>query len=179
MRKHIDPSETILMLSILVGAVNMRLTVCGWHKRQLPPKRGRHGPTLIRTGRRHGVVLPPASRKDVRHGAQSGPQVRSAQCLLMTHSGHSTFLARPRLDVYSPGPRIESMEFAKILFGQPLPPAALPWRTPKVTSHAPGQVLTMIIDHRQRPLAFMATRDVVVVRHCGLAAFPPKGVIRS
>src|SRR6185437_9458359 len=42
------------------------------------------------------------------------------------------------------------MEFAQILFGQPLPPAALPWRTPKVTCHAPGQVLTMIIDHRQR-----------------------------
>jgi hypothetical protein len=61
------------------------------------------------------------------------------------------------------------MEFAQILFGQPLPPAALPWRTPKVTCHAPGQVLTLIIDHRQRSLAFMATRDVVVVRHCGLA----------
>ena len=66
------------------------------------------------------------------------------------------------------------MEFAQILFGQPLPPAALPWRTPKVTCHAPGQVLTMIIDHRQRSLAFMATRDVVVVRHCDLAAFPPR-----
>jgi len=66
------------------------------------------------------------------------------------------------------------MEFAKILFGQPLPPAAVPWRTPKVTCHAPGPVLTMIIDHRQRSLAFMATRDVVVVRHCGLAAFPPR-----
>jgi hypothetical protein len=66
------------------------------------------------------------------------------------------------------------MEFAKILFGQPLPPAALAWRTPKVTCHAPGQVLTLIIDLRQRSLAFMATRDVVVVRHCGLAAFPPR-----
>ena len=45
---------------------------------------------------------------------------------------------------------------------------------PKGYMSCTGQVLTMIIDHRQRSLAFMATRDVVVVRHCGLAAFPPR-----
>jgi len=68
------------------------------------------------------------------------------------------------------------MEFAQILFGQPLPPTALPRRTPKVTCHASGQMLTKIVDHRQRSLAFMATRDAVVVRHCGVAAFPPRGL---
>jgi hypothetical protein len=34
MRKHIDPSETILMLSILVSAASTRWTACGWRKRQ-------------------------------------------------------------------------------------------------------------------------------------------------
>jgi hypothetical protein len=63
------------------------------------------------------------------------------------------------------------MEFAQILFGQPLPPTALPWRTPKVTCHAPGQGLTMIIDHSQRSLAFMARRDVVVVTASVLGSY--------
>jgi hypothetical protein len=36
----------------------------------------------------------------------------------------------------------------------------------------------MIVDHRQRSLAFMATRDAVVVRHCGLAA-SPEGLVAA
>ena len=45
--------------------------------------------------------------------------------------------------------------------------------------HAPGQVLTIIVDHRQRSLAFMKIRDAVVVRHCGLAASPPRAWLGS
>jgi hypothetical protein len=70
------------------------------------------------------------------------------------------------------------MEFAEILFGQSLPPTDPPW-APKVTSHAPGQILTVIVDYRQRSLAFMATRDAFVVPHCGLAAFPSDGFVAA
>jgi hypothetical protein len=70
------------------------------------------------------------------------------------------------------------MEFAQILFGQSLPPTDPPWRAPKVTSHA-GQVLTKIVDHRQRSLALMKTRDAIVVRHFGLAAIPSDGFVAA
>jgi hypothetical protein len=44
---------------------------------------------------------------NVRYWAKSGHGADLSVCPLMTQSGHSTFLARLRLDLYSPGPRID------------------------------------------------------------------------
>jgi hypothetical protein len=61
------------------------------------------------------------------------------------------------------------MEFAQILFGQLFPSTAFSWRTPKVTCHATGQVLTIIVDHRQRSPghAFMSSRPSEKEPPCG------------
>jgi len=50
MRKHIDPSETILMLSILLSAASTRWTVYVWRKRQTIHKQGSYGPTSLERG---------------------------------------------------------------------------------------------------------------------------------
>jgi hypothetical protein len=42
-----------------------------------------------------------------------------------------------------------------------------------------GQVLTMIVDHRERLLALMKTRDAVVVRHSGLRCLPSEGLVAA
>jgi hypothetical protein len=61
----------------------------------------------------------------------------------MTQSGHSTFLARPRLDLYSPGPRIDRWSSRRSSSGSrfhllPFPGGPQRLQTyPPATSYAP------------------------------------------